>query len=131
MHKPQEFYEKLAYLFYSVAGIDGKVDSIEIKKLHEEVISIWSQTDNDSHEFGTNGGVEIEAIFEWLEEEGYDSRDAWNDFKDYAKNNAYLFDQKMRNHILHTCTEIASIYYHINKNEEELINKLKSFLSKL
>ncbi|MBK9270795.1 MAG: hypothetical protein IPM48_04295 [Saprospiraceae bacterium] len=131
MHKPQEFYEKLAYLFYSVAGIDGKVDHAEIKKLHEEVLLIWSKTDNDLHEFGTNGGIEIEAIFEWLEEEGYESRDALNDFKDYAIANSYLFDLKTKQYIIHTCKEIAAIYYHINKNEEILLEKIKLFLDEL
>jgi uncharacterized tellurite resistance protein B-like protein len=131
MHKPQDFYEKLAYLFYAVAGVDGKVGQTEIAKLHEEVIGIWKKTDTDSHDFETSGGVEIEAIFEWLEEEGYDSRDAWQDFKDYAEANSYLFDKKMRDNIMHTCTEIADRYHRINKQEAELLVNIRKFLKHL
>lgn len=131
MHKPQEFYEKIAYLFYAIADIDGKVDEAEVKKLHEEVLLIWKNTDTDPHEFGTSGGVEIEAIFEWLEEEGYKSKDAWRDFKDYASENSYLFDEATKSNIIHTCSELASIYYKVNQREEAMLEKIKSFLKLL
>ena len=131
MHKPQEFYEKIAYLFYAIADIDGKVDEAEIRKLHEEVLLIWKNTDTDSHEFGTSGGVEIEAIFEWLEEEGYKSKDAWRDFKDYAIANHYLFDNITKANIVHTCSELASIYHGVNNKEEAMLKKIKTFLLKL
>lgn len=41
----------------------------EFNKLHEEIEKIWRKTDDEKHEFDTDGGIETEAIFEWLDEE--------------------------------------------------------------
>ncbi|NOT35904.1 MAG: hypothetical protein HOP11_00840 [Saprospiraceae bacterium] len=131
MHKPEEFYNKLAYLFFSVAGVDGKVDKMELEHLHNEIQLIWKETDTDSHDFGTSGGIEIEAVFEWLEEEGYDSNDAFQEFKIYAIANSNQFDAKTKNNIVHTCNEIADRYHKINKKEKELIGEVKKFLNSL
>lgn len=129
MHKPQDFYEKLAYLFYSVAGIDGKVDKHEVEQLHAEVLSIWKKTDTDAHDYDTSGAIEIEAIFEWLEEEGYDSKDAFEDFKSYYEIQTYLFDSKTKKNIIHTCNVIAEKFYRVNKSEQGLLKKINNLLN--
>ncbi len=128
MHKPQEFYQKLAYLFYSVAGIDGKVDQQEVEQFHKEVLSIWKKTDTDAHEYDTSGAIEIEAIFDWLDEEGYDCKDAFEDFKSYYQIHTSLFDSKTKNNIIHTCTVVAEKFHYINKSEQVILNKITNLL---
>jgi hypothetical protein len=131
MNRSEIFYEKLAYLFYAVAHIDGKVDKKEFSKLHDEINLIWQNTDNQPHEFNTNVGLEIEAIFEWLEDEDYSSKDALDDFKDYALQHKYLFDEKICKNIIHTCTEIATKVRGVNQAEVKILNKISGILKPL
>ena len=131
MGKPEEFYEKIAYLFYAVAKIDGKEALSEFNKLHEEIEKIWRKTDDEKHEFDTDGGIETEAIFEWLDEEGYSSEDALNEFKEYALEHAAHFDPLTHDNIMHTCKEIATQIRKINHAESNLLHDIESFLNKL
>ena len=131
MSKPEAFYEKIAYLFYAVAKIDGNVALSEFNKLHEEIEKIWRKTDDEKHEFDTDGGIETEAIFEWLDEEGYSSEDALNEFKEYALEHAAHFDRLTHENIMHTCREIASQIRKINHAESNLLHDIEIFPKKI
>ncbi len=131
MTRPESFYEKLAYLFYAIADADGKVKPAELKSLHEEIILIWKSLDNVKDEFNTNLAFEIEAIFEWLEDNKYPFLDAYREFTDYATRHKSLFDADVKDKIMHTCINIAGAYKQINHSEEHILEKLKSFLKEL
>jgi hypothetical protein len=131
MKKPESFYEKLAYLFYAIADCDGNVNSKELYKLHEEVVSIWKSIDNDQDEFNTDLAFEIEAIFEWLEDNRYSYKDAFKEFTDYATEHKRLFDVLVKEKIMHTCNNIASVFKSVNHAEDNILHELKDFLEKL
>jgi uncharacterized tellurite resistance protein B-like protein len=131
MTRPESFYEKLAYLFYAIADADGKVKPAELQRLHEEIILIWKSLDNVRDEFNTNLAFEIEAIFEWLEDNKYPCMDAYREFTDYATTHKSLFDADVKDKIMHTCLSIAGAYKQINHSEEHILEKLKTFLKQL
>ena len=131
MKKPESFYEKLAYLFYAIADSDGKVNNKELIKLHEEIVLIWKSIDNSLDEFNTDLAFEIEAIFEWLEDNRYSYMDAYKEFTDYAKTHKSLYDNLVKEKIMHTCTNIASVFKSINHAEENILKQLKDFLTDL
>ena len=121
----------LAYLFYAVADCDGKVNSKELYKLHEEVVSIWKSINNSLDEFNTDLAFEIEAIFEWLEDNRYAYQDAYKEFTDYAKEHKQFFDIEVKEKIMHTCNNIASVFKSVNHSEENILKELKMFLEQL
>ena len=124
-------YNMLPHTSTVVAKIDGKVEITEVNKLHEEREKIWRKTDDEKHEFDTDGVIETEAIFEWLDEEGYSSEDALNEFKEYALEHAAHFDPLTHDNIMHTCKEIATQIRKINHAESNLLHDIESFLNKL
>ncbi len=131
MKKPESFYEKLAYLFYAIADCDGKVTSKELYKLHEEVVSIWKSIDNSLDEFNTDLAFEIEAIFEWLEDNRYSYLDAYKEFTDYADEHKHLFDAVVKEKIMHTCNNIAAVFKSVNHAEDNILRQLKNYLDHL
>lgn len=131
MQKPESFYEKLAYLFYAVADCDGKVTDKELYKLHDEVVSIWKSIDNSHDEFNTDLAFEIEAIFEWLEDNRYSYKDAFKEFTEYAREHKHLFDDSVKEKILHTCQNIAGVFKSVNHAEDNLLHQLSRFLELL
>lgn len=131
MKKPASFYEKLAYLFYAIADSDGKVNHKELYKLHEEIVSIWKSLDNSLDEFNTDLAFEIEAIFEWLEDNNYPYKDAYNEFTDFATEHKNLFDTIVKEKIMHTSTNIAGVFKSVNHAEENILKQLKHFLDHL
>lgn len=131
MKKSESFYEKIAYLFYAVADADGTVHPDEFAHLHSEINNFWRKTDRAKHEFDTDGGIEVEAIFEWLEDEGYSAEDALGDFKLFAEEHPYFFDTETTELILHTCHEIAYNFKKINKSEAKMMEDIEHFLQNL
>jgi regulator of replication initiation timing len=131
MKVPESFYEKLAYLFYAIADADGRVNEKELGKLHEEIIGIWKSLDNSVDEFNTNLAFEIEAIFEWLDDNKYSYKDAFKEFKDYATEHKKLFSTEVKEKIMHTSSHIADSFRHINHPEEHILHELKFFLEHL
>ncbi len=131
MKKPESFYEKLAYLFYAVADCDGKVTNKELYKLHEEVVSIWKSIDNSQDEFNTDLAFEIEAIFEWLEDNRYPYKDAYKEFTDYAGEHKQFFDVVVKEKLMHTSTNIATVFKSVNHAEDNILHELKKFLEHL
>lgn len=131
MKRNEIFYEKLAYLFYSVADADGKVTKQELNKLHEEVLDIWKSLDDAVDEYNTDLSFEIEAVFDWLEENNFSYKDALTEFKDFALEHKSLFDDSIKVKIMHTCNELANVYRSINHQEENILTEIESFLRRL
>jgi len=131
MNRSEIFYQKLAYLFYAVADVDGKISEKELDALHQEVLQIWKSLDDGVDEFNTDLSFEIEAVFDWLEENQFSYKDALTEFKDYALEHRSLFDADVKSRIMHTCKELAAVYRNINLQEENILHELESFLSKL
>lgn len=131
MTKPELFYEKLAYLFYAIANADGRVKKQELQMLHQEINTIWKEKDDPVDEFNTDLVFEVEAIFEWLEDNRYDSNDAYNDFKDYALSHKTLFAKDTQQKILHTAMAIAHVFKSINHDEENLLHQLEKLLNSI
>lgn len=131
MNRSETFYQKLAYLFYAVADVDGKIEEKELDALHKEVIGLWKSLDDGVDEFNTDLSFEIEAVFDWLEENQFSYKDALTEFKDYALEHRILFDDDVKKRIMHTCNALASVYRKVNHQEENILHDLEAFLAKL
>ncbi len=128
MTKPEVFFEKLAYLFYSIANADGRVKKQELQILHQEINTLWKAQDDPVDEFNTDLVFEMEAVFEWLEDNRYESLDAFNEFKDFALSHKNLFDSETASKIMHTAHAIAHVFKSINHQEENILHKLEAVL---
>lgn len=118
-HYKSDFFENLAYLFYSVAIADRKIMVEEKRIIIEYVKKYWS------HRLKTSDSDEIiYATLRWLIKEETISEDAFLVFKNFFLDNKKLFSDELRNKIMETSNGIALSYSGKNKSELILLTKL-------
>ncbi len=126
----EEFYQSIGMLFYAIAASDKVVRTEEIKTLKELVQKKWVPIDNVTDEFGTDEAYKIEMIFDWLEENAPEADLAFNEFKEYKKDNEKLFTLKINQLIWETADAIAASFSGKNKSEVIMLSKLKILFTK-
>lgn len=122
------FYQQLGKLFYSVASVDGTVRNEEIEKLVEIVQKEWVPIETTSNEFGDDAAYQIEIVFDWLVENGWNIGKTIPDFKNFKKEHPRLFTPQVNDLILKTAKAIANSFSAKNKSESVLIEKLRALL---
>ena len=103
----------------------------EIKTLNELVQKKRVPIDNLSYEYGTDEAYKIEMIFDWLEENAPEADWAFNEFKEYKKDNEKLFTLEINKLSWETADAIAASFSGQNKSEVIMLSKLKILLSNL
>ncbi|PKD16796.1 hypothetical protein APR41_08310 [Salegentibacter salinarum] len=126
----EEFYQNIGMLFYAIAASDKVVRTEEIKTLNDLVQKKWVPIDNQIDEFGTDEAYKIEMIFDWLEEKAPEAEWAFNEFRQYKKDNEELFTSPINQLIWETADAIAASFAGKNKSEVIMLSKLKMLLSK-
>jgi len=126
----EEFYQSIGMLFYAIAASDKVVRTEEIRTLKELVQKKWVPIDNVTDEFGTDEAYKIEMIFDWLEENAPEADWAFNEFKEYKKDNEKLFTLKINQLIWETADAIAASFSGKNKSEVIMLSKLKILFTK-
>jgi hypothetical protein len=125
----EEFYQNIGMLFYAIAASDKVVQAEEIKTLKELVQKKWVPIDNITDEYGTDEAYKIEIIFDWLEENAPEAEWAFNEFKQYKKENEQLFTLQINQLIWDTANAIAASFSGKNKSELIMLSKLKIVLT--
>ncbi|MBZ9730972.1 hypothetical protein LB467_14855 [Salegentibacter sp. JZCK2] len=125
----EKFYQNIGMLFYAIASSDKVVRPEEIKTLKELVQKKWVPIDTLTDEYGTDEAYKIEMIFDWLEENEPEADWAFNEFKDYKKENERLFSVQINQLIWETADAIAASFAGKNKSELIMLSKLKILLT--
>ncbi len=127
---PESFYQKLGYLFYSVANSDSRVSRDEIQALLQIIREDWLELDNDSDAYGSDTAYQIHIIFDFLREKEYDAENAYNVFVRYFKEHLYLFTDEIIDRIFHSAHRIAESLNGRNKSEVLALSRLHLLLGK-
>jgi len=122
------FYQQLGKLFYSVASVDGTVRKEEIAQLNEIVKKEWVPLENTFSEFGDDAAYQIEIVFDWLVETGWNVGKIIPDFQSFKKEHPSLFTPQVNDLILKTAKAITNSFSGKNKTESVLIEKLRDVL---
>ena len=128
MKNYQEFYKQMGNLLYSMAAIDGKIAPKELKELRRMVREELVPQEKHNDEFGTDAAYAVEFQFDILEGSSIPSSEAWIEAKDYLKQNSALLPEKDRNLLLSSAERVAEAFHGINKAEDSLLEKLKTWL---
>lgn len=119
----KELYIELGRLFYSLAGIDGKVSSHEKAALQRFINEKWKPLEHSEDRFGTDRAYLIDYAFDF-EESALTDKDYFSGFKKFYKQNKSSFSPEIISNILQTSKAIARAYRGVNKKESEVLLKL-------
>lgn len=124
----ETFYQKLGYLFYSIAAADNVIQPEEVQQLHREVKEHWLTLEDTNDNFGTDDAFQIEIVFDWINDRQMDGEQAFLIFESFYKENPDMFDQKVISLIHSTANHISSSYHGINKKESVYLLRLHALL---
>lgn len=126
----EAFYQKLGYLFYSIAAIDRRVSDDEKNMMLSLIVEDWLSLDEATDAYGTDSAYQIQILFDFLNEKSFDSEIAYAIFERYFKNHIELFDDDIIDRIFHTANRIADALNGKNKSELRALARLHLLLGK-
>ena len=126
----EAFYQKLGYLFYSIAATDHRVNDTEKEALLALIVEDWLSLDEATDAYGTDSAYQIQILFDFLNEKSFDAENAWNIFERYFKNNIAAFDEDIIDRIFHTSERMAESLNGRNKSEVRALARLHLLLGK-
>ena len=126
----EAFYQKLGYLFYSVAASDGHVSDAEKETLHNLVLEDWVTLEDSKDKYGSDAAFQIEILFEYLVENRYSGEKAFRVFEEYFKNNLELFSDEVIERVYHTSERIAHSFHSKNKSELIALTRIHLLIGK-
>jgi len=123
-----KFYQHIGKLFYAVAVADKQVHVEEVAKLKEHVKTNWLHVDEERDEYGTDAAYQIEIIFDWLLDNGKDSKSCLLAFKEFKASHETIFTQEIKQKIWKTVNAIAASFSGKNKAELIVLNEISLML---
>ncbi len=126
----QNFYQKLGYLFYSIASADRRISHQELDALQQVIQEDWLHLDENTDTYGTDNAHQIQIIFHFLNEKEYKSESAYNIFNRYFKEHISLFTDDVIDRIFHSSNRIADSLNGRNKSELQALARLHMLLGK-
>jgi hypothetical protein len=127
-HTLTQFYQKLGYLFYSIAAADRHVAGEEVDTLHKMVQEDWLNLETSTDAFGTDMAYQIEIAFDLIRDKAISSERAFEVFEEWYHEHALLFDEDVVRRIHHTTSRIANSFHSANKSETAMLFRIKSLL---
>ncbi|WP_431129433.1 hypothetical protein [Flagellimonas flava] len=121
----EEFYKKLAYLFYSIAMADKKMVVDEKRKIVAYVEKYWMVSLES-----TNSAEIIYETLRVLIKEKVSSEEAFQIFKTYFNENPQKFPLEINKKLMETIDSIAISASRRNKSELVLLTKTHKLLFK-
>jgi hypothetical protein len=122
----KDFYIHLGKLAYAVAMADGNVQQEEIDKLRLDLKEILLPLESDLDEFGMDSAFYTEFEFEKLMDQEVEVAAAFKEFIAFAENNKGNITDKMKEVSIKIIENVANAYQGIIKEEQVLIDELKS-----
>lgn len=126
----QNFYQKLGYLFYSIASADRRISQQEHDALQQVIKEDWLHFNDITDAYGTDTAYQIQIIFDFLKEKEYHSESAYNIFNRYFKEHLSLFTDDVIDRIFHSSIRIADSLNGRNKSELQALARLHMLLGK-
>lgn len=123
----EELYTELGKLFYHLAAADGKVQTAEKDALHKLIKSKWKPLEDSEDQFGTDLANLIDFSFDYEASE-VESESGFESFASFYKQNKDEFKPAITERIIETAKEIALAYRGKNKEEKEVLDRLRSLL---
>jgi hypothetical protein len=130
IHHDEHFFQKLGYLFYSVAASDGHVALEEKAALHKMVLEDWLTLEDSKDKFGSDAAYQIEILFDFLVEKSLPGEKAFQNFEAYFKEHLELFNDEVIERIYHTADRIAYSFHQKNKAELTTLMRIHLLLGK-
>jgi hypothetical protein len=127
---PEAFYQKLGYLFYSIAHADGRVSNDELNALQQIIREDWLSLDDQNDAYGSDTAYQIHILFDFLREKEYSTESAYNVFTRYFKEHIQLFSDDVIERIFHSANRIAESLNGRNKSELRALARLHLLLGK-
>ncbi len=127
---PEAFYQKLGYLFYSIAHSDRRISGEELNTLQQIIREDWISLDDMNDAYGSDTAYQIHIIFDFLREKEYNSESAYNVFTRYFKEHIQLFSDDVLDRIFHSTNRIADSLNGRNKSELRALARLHLLLGK-
>jgi hypothetical protein len=127
---PEAFYQKLGYLFYSIAHSDRRISAIELNTLQQIIREDWISLDDKLDAYGSDTAYQIHIIFDFLREKEYNSESAYNVFTRYFQEHIHLFSDDILDRIFHSANRIADSLNGRNKSELRALARLHLLLGK-
>jgi hypothetical protein len=124
------FYQKLGYLFYSIASADRRISPQELDALQQVIQEDWLNLDENTDTYGTDNAHQIQIIFHFLNEKDYNSESAYSIFNRYFKEHISLFTDDVIDRIFHSSNRIADSLNGRNKSELQALARLHMLLGK-
>lgn len=122
-------YADLGYLFYSVAAGDGRVRKAELEQLLRIVNKHWLPLEDTVDAAGTDAAHYIGISFDHADAQELGAEEAFNRFRDGYRDRSSRYDAKMKELVLKTVKAIAEAFHGVNKEEEEMIARVKALLA--
>ena len=129
-HHEVGFYQKLGYLFYSVAAADGHIAEEEKEALHREVKEDWLKLETGDDGYGSNNAYQIEILFDYLIEKEFPGERAFQVFEHYFKSHYDEFSDEVIEHVFKTCDRIANAFHGKNKSELTALMRIHLLMNK-
>ena len=126
----QNFYQKLGYLFYSIASADRRISQQEHDALQQVIKEDWLHFNDKTDAYGSDTAYQIQIIFDFLKEKEYHSESAYNIFNRYFKEHLSLFTDDVIDRIFHSSNRIADCLNGRNKSELQALARLHMLLGK-
>jgi len=124
----REFYKQLGNLFYAIAAADKKISKEERKTLDDEIQFAWKHYEDSKDRFGSDRAFLIQFEFETMEDEYESPGNAFESFVGFYKDNEAAFDPDTKRRVFNSARHIAESMRRINKQELELLVKLKELM---
>ena len=126
----KNFYAELGKLLYAIADANHDVTKKEYIKLKDivknELVPMEKQTDS----FGTDSAFYTQFEFEVATEQHMTSEEALESFISYVKQHRHDFTEERKQVCLRVMEEIAAVYHHHSKVEEEIFKIVKEEFQK-
>lgn len=122
------FYQKLGFLFYSIAAADKIIREEEIKELHEQVVEQWINLEPTQDDYGTDAAYQIEIVFDWILDNETNGERAYQIFENYFLENPDMFEPDIKKKIYTTAEHISNAYHGVNKAEASNILRLHTLI---
>ncbi|MGK6352278.1 hypothetical protein [Parapedobacter sp. DT-150] len=125
-----EFYRKLGYLLYAIAAADREITAEEIGTLKKEVKDKWLTFDESTDEFDSDAAFQVEAVFDWLQEEMPRAAKAYERFEAFVKEHPDFFNAALKKRIMETADHVAASFRNKNKAELSILSQLSQLFNK-
>lgn len=127
----KQFYKELGHLLYAIAYSDGKIRKKEVEAIREFVLKQLAPFEPSSDSSGMNQAFYTQFEFEDIADKNEDATIVFSSFMGYLKKNASYINEHLKSSMIQAVEKVAQAYKKTNKQEQEMIDKLKEEIASL